>query len=343
MKNLHPTLIKRLGYLLLVVLFQSCGTKSGTFKNNEIGSGNRDEFHNLNTQLINALRSKNKEEQKNLESKAMLDDPRTLRQLELVGNRVANIDYTILDEYYVVKRSAPGQDIIRYDTIANTSAGINSYKFIYNNIAQETYVALLIPNDKTLANQDLIITKYAKFNYGWKLISADVGAYRINSKTAPELFTAGKAQFNKGNYADAKLMLELAQQCLAPAENWEYPYLNEDKVDNLDNMFKRARSESIYKYRFPLTVDEVAGSPQIFHLENQRSSEGSFPAVFYVTKINLADTTAVKKQNLEMRKVIGKILPGINEGRKYVYYSACNKLPLKGAMVAHFDMVEKLK
>jgi hypothetical protein len=343
MKNLYPNTIRLIGCLLLAALFQSCGTKPGVFKNDEISSGKRDEFHSLNTQLINALRTKSKEDLKNLQSKEMLDDTRNQRKLELVGNRVIPNDYTILDEYYIAKRDASAQDTMRYDTVTNASAGINSYKYIFNTIAQETYVALLVPTDKTLANQDLIIAQYSKFNYGWKLSSTEVGAYRINGKTTPELFLVGKTQFDKGNYAAAQLLFELAQQCAAPAENWEYIQQNDDKVDNLDNLYKRARSESIYKYRFPLTVDEVAGSPQIFHLENQRGSDGWFPAVFYATKINLADTMAVKKQNLEMQKVIGKILPGISEGRKYVYYSACDKLPLKRVMVAHFDMVEKVK
>ncbi|MEO3403898.1 hypothetical protein AAFN85_08340 [Mucilaginibacter sp. CAU 1740] len=343
MKNLFPNTIKLACGLLLAVLFQSCGTQSGTFKNDEISSSKRGEFHNLTTQLINALRGKDKEELKNLQSKEMLDDPHNLRKLELVGNRVATADYKVLDEYYVVKSFVPNSDTARYDTLTNTSASINGYQFIYSRIAQESYVALLIPADKKLANQDLIVATYAKFNYGWKLCSAEVGAYKINGQTAPELFKAGKAQFDKGYYANAKLLFELAQQCVNPVENWEYIHLNDDKVDNLDNMFKRARSESIYKYHFPLTVDEVTGSPQIFHLKNQRSSEGWFPAVFYVTKIDITDTAAVKKQNMEMQKVIGKILPGINEGRKYVYYSACNKLPLKATLVAHFDMVERLK
>lgn len=343
MKNLYPNTIRLISGLLLALLFQSCGTKPGNFKNDEISGSKRDEFHNLNTQLINALRGKDKEALKSLESKEMLDDNRTIRQLQLVGNRVATMDFTVLDEYYVVKSFVPNADTIRYDTIANTLAGISSYQFIYNRLAQESYVALLVPTDKTLANQDLIVATYAKFNYGWKLSSAQVGAYKINGKTAPELFIAGKAQFDKGNYLGARLTFELAQQCVAPIENWEYIHLNDDKVENLENMYSRARSESIYKYRLPFMVDEVPGSPQVFHLENQRGSEGWYPAVFYVTKIDITDTTAVKNQNLQLQKVIGKLFPGVDEGRKYIYYSACNKLPVKADMVAHFDMVEKLK
>jgi hypothetical protein len=82
----------------VAVLFQSCITKPGTWKNEQISSGKRDDFHKLNEQLINALRAKNDDALSNLESQDMLQDHRSLRDLEILGNSVRATDFAILDE-----------------------------------------------------------------------------------------------------------------------------------------------------------------------------------------------------------------------------------------------------
>jgi len=332
MKTLYRNTIKLFSCLLTALLFQSCIIKPGTWKNEQISSGKREDFHKLNEQLINALRTKNADALSNLESQEMLQDPHSLRELEILGNSLRGTDFTILDEYYVVNRYKDN------DTISNSSAGINSYKLRYNGVAHEMYIALLIPKDKSLANQDLLTITYAKFDYGWKISTATVNPYRINGKTAPELFFVGKDQFEKKQFANARLTLELAMQCDVINENWYYTHMG-----NIRELYNEAATETMNNYKFPVVIDDVSGEPRIFRVSNQKSSDGWYPAIYYVTKINIADTVAVKNQNMQIRKVIGKMFPGINENRKYLYYSACSKLPLGTGLVTHFDMTEKLE
>ncbi|MDB5146482.1 MAG: hypothetical protein JWQ57_502, partial [Mucilaginibacter sp.] len=316
MKTLYPNTIKLLGCLLVAVLFQSCITKPGTWQNDQISSGKRDDFHKLNEQLINALRAKNDDALTNLESQDMLQDHRSLRDLEILGNSVRATNFAILDEYYIVNRYKDT------DTVRNSSAGINSYKLSYNGVAHEMYIALFVPKDKVLANQDLLTIIYAKFNYGWKISSATISPYRINGKTAPELYLIGKDKYEKKHFADARLTLELAMQCNVINENWHY-----DHLGNVNELYEKASAETMNKYRFPVVIDDVPGEPRIFRMSNQKSNDGWFPAIYYVTKINIADTTAIKNQNIQIRKVIGKLFPGINKDKKYIYYSACSRLP----------------
>lgn len=332
MKTLYPNTIKLLSCLLLTATIQSCVKQSGAWRNDQIPGGKRDDFHKLNTQLFNDLRSDNKNDVGFLESKEMLAVPSSLRQMEWVGNRIKVADYDIYDEYYIVNKHRT------YDTVGNASARINAYKIIYNGIEREMYIALFTPKNKSLANQDMITVMYAKYNYGWKISSVSVNPYRINGKTAPELYAIGKEKFDKHYFADARLTLELALQCNAPNDYWHY-----DHLDDISNLYEKAANETLNKYKFPIVMDDVPGEPKVFRMSNQKSNDGWFPAIYYVTKINIADTTAVKNQNMQVRKVIGKLFPGINEDKKYMYYSACSKLPLGNGIVAHFDMTEKLK
>ncbi|MEO3403899.1 hypothetical protein AAFN85_08345 [Mucilaginibacter sp. CAU 1740] len=332
MKPLFPNTIKLLGCLLLALLFQSCLKKSGAWRNGQIPTDKRNDFHKLNQQLFNDLKTDNKNDIRFLESKEMLSTPYTLREMEQVGNRLKAADYDIYDEYYIVNKYRSG------DTVVNNSAGINSYTMIYNGIEHEMYIALFTPKSRALANQDMITVLYSKYNYGWKITSVSVNPYRINGKTAPELYAVAEAKFNQNKFVDARLTLELALQCNAPNDYWRYNHL-----DNVGKLYQQAVNITMDKYKFPVVIDNVAGQPRIFRMTNQKSDDGWFPVIDYVTRINIKDTTAVKKQNMEIRVAISKMFPGIDEDKKYIFYSACEKSPAGNGTVAHFDMVDKLR
>ncbi|GGB19885.1 hypothetical protein [Mucilaginibacter rubeus] len=332
MKTLYQNTIKLIPFALLAISLQSCIKQPGAWRNDRIPGGKRDDFHKLNEQLLHDLRTGNSDDISNMESREMLDDKSNLRQIDLVGNAVKTADYDIYDEYYIVNKHRST------DTIGNPSAGINSYKMIYNGITHEMYMALFLPKDKNLPNQEMITALYAKYDYGWKLTSVNVNTYKINGKTAPELYELGKKKYNKQHFADARLTLELALQCTAPNDYWQYEH-----DTDAGKLFQDAAEATVKQYRFPVVIDGVAGEPRVFRIGNQKNSHGWFPVIFYTTKVNIADTNAVKSENMQIGKVINKLLPGITEDKDYIFYSACSKLPLGAARVEHFDITDKLR
>lgn len=332
MKTLYPNTIKLLSGFLLAAALQSCVKQSGSWRNDQIPGGIRDDFHKLNEQLLHDLKSNNTDDISNLESKDMLDDRSNLRRIEIVGNTAKTADYELYDEFYVINRHRTS------DTVENASAGINSYRLIYNGIEHEMYFALFLPKDKNLPNQEMITAMYAKYNYGWKLASLNSNTYKINGKTAPELYTVARQRFDKTQYADARLAAELSLQCNAPNDYWQYTH-----DADAGKIFQKAAEATATHYRFPLTIDDVASQPKIFRIGNQKNSHGWFPVVYYTTKVSIADTNAVKAENMQIRKVINKLLPGIDADKDYMFYSACSKLPLGAGRVDHFDMTVKLR
>jgi hypothetical protein len=71
--------------------------------------------------------------------------------------------------------------------------------------------------------------------------------------------------------------------------------------------------------------------------------EGVFPMVYYKSTIKLQDTAALRKENENIKKVIGKAIPGIDQDKKYVFYDAHNEWPRFDRSVDRYDMPDKLK
>lgn len=66
-----------------------------------------------------------------------------------------------------------------------------------------------------------------------------------------------------------------------------------------------------------------------------------FSLAYPVSLINLKDTIALKKENENIRRVIGKVMPGSDMDNKYIFYSAFNTKPGGGKTVDHYDITDK--
>ena len=60
-------------------------------------------------------------------------------------------------------------------------------------------------------------------------------------------------------------------------------------------------------------------------------------------KDNQLFLNSLKKENDEIKKVIGKLIPGIDQNKKYVYYDAFNEWPRSDRSVDRVDLIDKLK
>jgi len=330
-----PIRIKFLAAPLLIVLivFMIAGCMPpdpGIWKNNQIKSGDRDHFHELNAQLFKAIKAGNVHDVEDMMSQQMLDDNSAKRKIDLIGNRLKTNEYSIFDEYYIVHQYIGDQ------TIKTDTGHLNDYKLHYQSVTREMYVGLFLP--KSGADQYMISVIYAKYKYGWRIYFFDVQQYTTTGKNAPALYNLAKQQYAQGYLMKALNTMKLSRDCAIPVTIWLYRNDGE-----MDDFYRKLITEAGQKYRFPVFISNVPGV-EILGVDTQPMNDGPCPAVSYITKVSVNDTNAVKKENLAIQKAIGKVFPGIDVGEKYIYYTAFNHLPKgKKGSPPYFDITQKLK
>jgi hypothetical protein len=263
-------------------------------------------------------------------SKDLIQDNGKLRLIELCSNHLKDGNYVLLDEYYVVNKDKGDK------TLESTNEGINNYRLKYNAETREMYMAFFIPKD--IPNKYMISATYCKYDYGWKISHLEVNPYTFNGKTAPELFDLAKKEYEKKYYLNALNNVQLAQNCIIPCNGWQYPIGSE--MSNFEGALVTYVNK---KYIFPFTLNQVPTHPRIFGINMQKTSEGTYPLVDYMSTIKLKNVEALKKENENIKKVIGQIIPGIDKDKKFVYYDAFNEWPRYDRSVDRYEMIDKLK
>lgn len=330
MKPLNLCFFKYSHLLLLFLILQSCVDTPGVWRNEKIASGKRSDFHELTDDALYWLKAGRFKRMKFIMSKELNENTYTEKIVEHISNYLNDSKYTLFEEYYIINKAHAA------DTVNFSDKGINSYSLIYNNAEKEMYIAFFLP-DKGV-NKNMITLVYSKYNYGWKISNLDVGPYTVNGKTGPELYRLARENYNKGYLIDAVNNAALANSCMAPIYIWQYP-----AEDSLHSFYGEIINEANEKYKFPFTIGGVPTKPRIIKMYTQTNSEGSFPLIHYLTSVNLKDTAAVKNENVLIRKAIGKIMPGIDKDKKYVYFVAFNEMPRSDKKVDRFEMTEKLQ
>jgi len=333
MKTLPLTKIKPALFYALVLTLLACNgpTVPGAFKNDKISSGKRDDFHQLNAQVLKVLKANDPKGMKPFLSKDMVGN-NIDRDVEHISNRLTDNEYDLLDEYYVANKYKDS------DTVASQGGDVKRYGLRYHAVTQEMYFAYFAP--KKPVNKYLISLAYAKFDYGWKIIAMDVELYTVNGKTAPELYALAKDQYDKKQYQAALNSAELAANCWKPGLYWQYP----DEID-ATNFYLKLRAEVNMKYHYPIVLKQLATGPMILRVytKNADNDGGTYPYIYYMTHFDLKDTKEVEKENMQIRDVVAKIMPGLTDANKYIYYSAFNKQPTGYEIVEHYDMVQTVK
>jgi hypothetical protein len=333
MKYLNLPISKLFCFLLLITILQSCiDEKPGTWSNTQISSGKRDDFHKMNDEALQYLKADDMNKLGFMLSKELLADAYTNRTADLLSNQLKANDFVLLDEYYVVSDSTKGDSI----TISSPAGSKDAYHLKYSGSKEEKYIAFFVP--KKGLSKSLISIIYNNYDYGWKIFSFDVAPYTINGKTAPQLFEIAKQQFANNHLVSALNTAQLATQCLRPAEIWVYPHEVE-----INNFYANLVNAANVKYSFPFVLTQIPTHPRIFSVMNQSNDDGSYPEIYYISSIKVADTTAIKKENAEIRKIIGTVMPGIDMDNKYILYSVSNAIPSTTENTPRFDMVDKLQ
>jgi hypothetical protein len=328
LKNLFAPLA-----LLCAVSFltQCCSPpKPGIYANDQIPSSQRSKLHDLNKLLFEGLKANSKKNLGGVFSQEMIDDNSNLKTVEMVSNYNKVAEYSLMDEYYMVN-TKKGNDTIRV-----TDKNVNNHRVIFDRVTPEMYLAFF--NQKGTPNQWLVSALYCKLSYGWKLVDLSVNRYTQNGKTAMELCEYAKDRYAKGYLLDAVNAMALSRECMNPYGNWQYPQNQE-----MDSFYADLLNKANDKYTFPLVISQVSTQPKIFRVGTETRPDGVFPTVYYRSTVKLSDVKGIKKENDAIKKAIGQVLPGIDKDKKYIFFSAFNKLPNSHESVDRFEATDTLK
>jgi hypothetical protein len=318
-----------------ILLLQACSpAKPGIYKNDQIPSGTRSKLHDLNADLLSALKTNIPQTLEMMMSQELIDDRHErLTTTEQISIRMKTGDYSLMSEYYIVNQ--PGLDKGK-NIIHERDLGINNFDLTFNRGAHEMYIALFTA--KTAPQKWMITATYHKYDYGWKVDKLEINPYAENGKTAPELMEQAKEQLKNGYWLDASNTASFAVNCLRPYSYWNYvaePAIYKFNTDALMQVMAH--------YKLPLLMKDVPTHPRIWRIRVERTPEGSFPNVNYISNIKLYDKEALKKENDVVGKAIGNVMTGIDKDKKYIYYTIYNETPKGVPYNDHYDLKQTLK
>jgi hypothetical protein len=313
----------------IAITLQSCGPGDpGVWKNGEITSGIQGDMHKLNDQLFDAVKTNKTYDAEGMMSRELLNSNDYKRTLELIGLHMGAANYNMLDEYYIINL-----DKRDTHTIKTSATDGNRYTFYCPALAEEMYAAFMVP--KTTGDKYIVSLIYLKYDYGWRLHALDIQPYTITGKTAPLLYEQAQEQYKKGYIVDAYNTMDLVDKTMRPNELWQYPQ------DLQMTTFRSTVAQTLSSYTFPVIVD-VPTKPKIFEVTHLSTNEGVFPAVHYLSSIDIKDTAALKKESENVKLAIGKVFPGIDKDKKYIFFSAFNQKPTSKRDAPSYDMTVKL-
>ncbi|TKC09443.1 hypothetical protein [Pedobacter frigoris] len=328
-------MIKRLSLTLLsIITISLTGCKLGTsgmWKNGSIDQRARQEIKALNDRLMDALRKNDTAGVKALLSDQLLEKAPALGNLiSQVSPFLENNDYRVLDEY-LVRSTTTGQNAF----IPSGLSGDNDYALNFLALNKEMYVSLLIP---TRQSDELLVTAiYGKYGSEWKINILYFGQYSIEGKTAPDYYKTAKERFQNKELVDAANLMYMAKLCFTPSVVWQYK-----RADEIKNFGEKAVVEANTAYKFPVMVDKVDTKPQIIGINPEKTQSQFFVLVSYLSNINIKDTSALRTENLKIRKEISKLFNGIDKNKPYLAYRAFNEMPDATKKTMHYGFIDTL-
>lgn len=317
--------------VLFCLILQSCGpSKPGFYKTDDMGFMQKRTLHGLNNELLIALKNGVPDAQEKLMSQEYIDD--RVNRMKVSAEATIRMkwgDYALHSEYLVIAAADTGNTKVK-----ERDMGINNFNLQVPTRTKEMYVAQFTTN----APQSWMLTAiYSKLDYGWKIDALEISPYTENGKTAPELMVYAKDLLKKGAYLDANNAMACAANCMQPSAYMNY--VNQKEIMDYVNVAGEAVSSH---QPLPIPLAEIATRPEIWRVTIERNKEGAFPNINYISTINLLDTVALKKENLDVQKAMPGAMAGIEKNNKYIYYTIYNK-GAKGVPIAdHYDLRQKL-
>jgi hypothetical protein len=308
-----------------LLLLMSCSV-GGQWSDENIDPKVKAEINEFNKHIIDGLSTKDPEKIKSVASDKLLEQAKDLETMVTSGNwTIDPTKFRIKNQFYL-KKSADGTD----SRVFTGLTGDHDYTIHFKAINKEMFISVGYLEDDL---QSLALTMvYGKYDDNWKLNILQIGLLDIENKDAIDWYRLAQENFNKGNLVDAALDFTLVSQCLKPANQlWQYGLESE-----INDFGQKVNQEVNKTYNFPITVETIKSKPQIFQVFPQGMSEGFHPSVYYVTALNLNDTTALSKECTEIHKNIGQVFKGLDRDKKYIFYRAFERLPTNNENVNNY-------
>ncbi|WP_109830550.1 hypothetical protein [Reichenbachiella versicolor] len=321
--------------ILIVFGFQSCNVgTTKTWQGDYIEQGVKNQIETLDKLVLKAVITNNANLLKSIMSDKLLEvsgnDIDHL--LENAGNIITTVDYKILNQVQS-KNSTTG--IV--NTVISGVNELNDYVIHYQALNQETFISVLMP--KSRLDEFIVMNIYGKYPAGWKLNIIQLGQYKVNGQTAPELYSKAKAEYNKGYLIDAANTMFLSSKVSNPATKfWQY-----SKQDEMKEFYEKVLTEINSKYKFPMTLEAIVSKPQVLSIYPQRTTNGYFPMIEYLTILDLEDTVQTKAEYEKVHSEIVRVFYGIEKDKDYIFYKALNEIPNGKTPVPTYGFVKELE
>lgn len=310
------------------IVVSACTIKgSGTWKDENIDHLTRSEIGNFNEQLFKAIRNKDVKTLKSFMSDKLIEVDGN--NLEVIANDISSAiskEYHVMYEFYVKNTSIGTTNVLPAG-----NADDNNFIIRYQALNEEMYVSLL------LTGEILVTVIYGKYGNDWKINIIQFGQYSLFNLTAPDYYKQAKASYDQAHLIDAINLMGLSMRCLSPGNKFfEY-----EKSSEITAFYNTVLDEVKSRYSFPLVLSIVPTQPQIFRVSLEMTSEGFFPIIYYLSNVDLEDTSSLTAENEKIKDVIGQIFPGVDQKKKYVFYRAFNEIPDGIREIKHYGFIDK--
>ena len=320
-KNLRYSLI--FAFIFLVGC-ESAPVKTGIWKDKEIPAEKAEKLRQLNTDLSKAIKT-DRSDAELLLSKQYLTEKNLKVQFDYINKLRSGDEYYLLKDYYIVNQGTNEAD---FKVVDNPEVK-------YTPLAKEMYIACFIP--KNNPDKTMLTIVYGKYDIGWKANHIALGYYTQMGQTSTQLFEAAKADYAKGYLVNAINNIILAQNCMSGSA-----YLKAANGEDIKSFAKSIVDEANAKFNYPMMISGVNTQPAIFSISSNVKGGELTQYVYYLTKLKITDSAAVRQENDQVKKHLSEVFPGIDEGKKTMYYSAMNQKPIVGERVDHLDFEEKI-
>jgi len=328
--------------ILLLLGFALCSPacmfiETKTTQNDNIDADIRAEIAPLNKKVFNCLMTNNVAGLKKLMSKILIDS--SGKNIDTIVHMTAEYkakSYKILDEFYT-KNAFPGRPV----TIVRNKGDLNNYTIKYGALNREMYASIMV--SEGLPINFAVLAVYGKYDDVWKLNIISVNDYTILGKTAPEYYADALQDGRKNDTIDAAMKILTASVIGHPGGK-HFKYQDDD---DMQVFYTGTIANANATYHFPITLTQIKTRPQILGVTpkviTEKPEPGVFPIIKYKSAINIADTVALKAENLEIQKMIGTVFKSITDNNNYIFYDALNLLPDGKASPRYYVFVQKLK
>ncbi|HCW08744.1 MAG TPA: hypothetical protein DGG95_15415, partial [Cytophagales bacterium] len=273
----------RQGLLIIfgLLTLTSCSI-DGAWKDENIDPKIKVEINDLDKKIVEAIVTKNPKIIRDISSDILLEQTKDLDGMFASWTaKDEPQNFQIKNQFYL-KKSAAGTD----SKVFTGLTADHDYTINFKALNKEMFVSVG-KIERGLETLGLTMI-YGKYDDTWKLNILRIGFLEVEKKDAIDWFRQAETKYKNGNLVDAALDLSLGAQCLKPADQlWQY------KLEDEINSFNRKVTQEINnKYKFPIAVETIKSKPEIFRVFPQGMNEGFFPSVFFVTKLNITDSTA---------------------------------------------------